>query len=280
MGTAVAKRTATAVRRKPIADVVRQIKTHIYDATTLEGRADKHRLQAGHLLLQLRQRIESGEEGNDLAWWPWCEKHIERSRSDCKRLMEIAAADDPEQALEDERERVRKAVAKNREKTKAELEAARMLVTSKPKADDEPTKPEPTKPSESSGGEPPPEPEPDPIEPENYVSEYLISANAATRMARDCLKIVNEREASVKRRTQKYKDDTGEILDAADAARRAWQEVYNRVMAEKLASTLPQDGRSEVPMDDCTTENEGDDLGDIPAGLDRRRPVLESSGAE
>jgi hypothetical protein len=99
-------------------------------------------------------------------------------------------------------------------------------------------------------------------------------------MARDCLKIVNEREASVKRRTQKYKDDTGEILDAADAARRAWQEVYNRVMAEKLASTLPQDGRSEVPMDDRTTENEGDDLGDIPAGLDRRRPVLESSGAE
>ena len=43
-----------------------------------------------------------------------------------------------------------------------------MLVTSKPKADDEPTKPEPTKPSELSGGEPPPEPEPDPIEPENY----------------------------------------------------------------------------------------------------------------
>ena len=40
----------------------------------------------------------------------------------------------------------------------------------------------------------------------------------------------------------------------------AWQEVYNRVMAEKLASTLPQAGRSEVPMDDCTTENEGDDL--------------------
>ena len=61
--------------------------------------------------------------------------------------MQIAAADDPEQALEDEREKTRKAVAKNREKTKAELEAARMLVTSKPKADDEPTKPEPTKPS-------------------------------------------------------------------------------------------------------------------------------------
>ena len=108
MGTAVAKRTATAVKRKPIADVVRQIKTYLYYATTLEGRADKHRLQAGQLLLQLRQRIESGEEGNDLDWWPWCEKHIERSRSDCKRLMEIAAADDPEQALEDERERIGK----------------------------------------------------------------------------------------------------------------------------------------------------------------------------
>ena len=66
MGTAVAKRTATAVKLKPIADVVRQIKTHIYDANNAEGRCVKHRLQAGQLLLQLRERIESGEAGNGI----------------------------------------------------------------------------------------------------------------------------------------------------------------------------------------------------------------------
>ena len=56
MGTAVAKRTATAVKLKPIADVVRHIKTHIYDANNAEARCVKHRLQAGQLLLQLRLR--------------------------------------------------------------------------------------------------------------------------------------------------------------------------------------------------------------------------------
>ena len=143
MGTAIAKRTATAVKYKPIADVVRQIKTHIHDAATSQRRADKHRLQAGQLLLQLRQRIESGEEGNGIDWWPWCEQHIERSRKDCEKLMRIASAEDPEQALEDERERVRLAVADHRARKKA---AADVTVTSKPDADEPPltvTMPEP-----------------------------------------------------------------------------------------------------------------------------------------
>ena len=88
MGTAVAKRTATAVKLKPIADVVRQIKTHIYDANNAEARCVKHRLQAGQLLLQLRERIESGEAGNGINWWEWCEQHIERSRKDCETSTE------------------------------------------------------------------------------------------------------------------------------------------------------------------------------------------------
>ena len=120
MGTAVAKRTATAVKLKPIADVVRQIKTHIYDANNAEVRCVKHRLQAGQLLLQLRERIESGEAGNGINWWEWCEQHVERSRKDCEKLMRIASADDPEAALVEDREKTRLAVAKHRETKKAD----------------------------------------------------------------------------------------------------------------------------------------------------------------
>ena len=120
MGTAVAKRTATAVKLKPIADVVRQIKTHIYDANNAEARCVKHRLQAGQLLLQLRERIESGEAGNGINWWEWCEQHIERSRKDCETLLRIANAPDPEAAALGDRERVRLAVAKHRERKAAE----------------------------------------------------------------------------------------------------------------------------------------------------------------
>jgi hypothetical protein len=43
----------------------------------------------------------------------------------------------------------------------------------------------------------------------------------------------------------------------------------------KRPSTLPQDGRSEVAVDD---QNEGDDL-DIPAYLDRRAPADANGGA-
>jgi hypothetical protein len=64
MGTAVAKRTATAVKLKPIADVVVQIRGHLYDANNAEARCIKHRLAAGQKLLSLRQRIEAGEEGD------------------------------------------------------------------------------------------------------------------------------------------------------------------------------------------------------------------------
>jgi hypothetical protein len=52
----------------------------------------------------------------------------------------------------------------------------------------------------------------------------------------------------------------------------AFREIAGKraIASQKRASTLPQDGRSEVPMDDPIPENEGDDLGDIPACLDRR----------
>jgi hypothetical protein len=68
MGSSIAKRTTTAAREKPIAEVVVEIRRHLHGAACAEARRIKHRLAAGQLLLRLRQRIEAGEEG-DVAWW-------------------------------------------------------------------------------------------------------------------------------------------------------------------------------------------------------------------
>jgi hypothetical protein len=120
MGTAVAKKEQpTAVQHRYTAkELAEQIRGHMYDALTHQAKYNNHRLQAGQKLLQLRERIKSGEEGNGIDWWPWCETNIERSRKDSEKLMKLAAADDPELAFDEERERVRIASAKSREKKK------------------------------------------------------------------------------------------------------------------------------------------------------------------
>ena len=58
-----------------------------------------------------------------------------------------------------------------------------------------------------------------------------------------------------------------EVTDAAWDAYQAWGRVH-RLLCEKRASTLPQDGRNEVHVDDDPTPG---DIGDIPPELDRRR---------
>ena len=99
MGSSIAKRTATAVVEKPIAEVVVEIRRQLLDADRAEVSRNQHRLAAAQLLLRLRQRIEAGEEGA-VDWWEWCAVNIERSRKDCERLLRFASAEDPEAALE------------------------------------------------------------------------------------------------------------------------------------------------------------------------------------
>jgi hypothetical protein len=113
MSTAVAKKEPTAVQHRYTAkELAEQIRGHMYDALTHQAKYNNHRLQAGQKLLQLRERIKSGEEGNGIEWWSWCETNIERSRKDCERLIRFAKAEDPEAALEEDnakaRERMRK----------------------------------------------------------------------------------------------------------------------------------------------------------------------------
>ena len=120
MGTAVAQRATTAVKLKPIAEVVIQMRGHIYDAKGLATRANNHQLQAGQKLLHLRRRIEAGEEG-EVEWWDWFEANMEENRKTCEKLMKIAGAEDPEAALLEQREQERVATTKHREKKALEM---------------------------------------------------------------------------------------------------------------------------------------------------------------
>jgi hypothetical protein len=64
------------------------------------NKADRCRLAAGRMLLDLRKRIESGEAGS-VNWWAWYESQsFVRSRKDAEKVMAIARAAEPVAAEE------------------------------------------------------------------------------------------------------------------------------------------------------------------------------------
>jgi hypothetical protein len=119
MAQAIAKVEPKAVQHLySLEELVVQINGHIYDANHAYARGNKLRLKAALKLLELRRRVEAGEAG-DVTWWAWFEAQTHlllRGRKDAEKLLKIAAAEDPEQAFDEEQERVRLAVAKNRER--------------------------------------------------------------------------------------------------------------------------------------------------------------------
>ena len=243
MGTAVAKRTATAVKLKPIADVVRQIKTHIYDANNAEVRCVKHRLQAGQLLLQLRERIESGEAGNGINWWEWCEQHVERSRKDCEKLMRIASPTTPKRQWSGIARRRRLAVAKHRERKAAEPP---VTVTANEDADAA---------AANTGCNYDPA---DPRGKEEGEGIKVIRRRAWLVMAAKSQSMAESFTACSGHRAIVGADPSeidDEILARAWDAVQAWAAAFAK-LEEKRASTS-QDGRSEGAVDDCLSENCG-----------------------
>ena len=60
---------------------------------------NQHWLDAGRMLLELRNRVEA--EGEDR--WVWQKGKFRRSRKDMEKLMRMARADDPEAAFEEEK---------------------------------------------------------------------------------------------------------------------------------------------------------------------------------
>jgi hypothetical protein len=69
-------------------------------------RALDHRISAGKLLIEARDKIKSGECGN-ISFAEWLRENVQRSKTDCYRVMKIAGDDDPETALELERKATR-----------------------------------------------------------------------------------------------------------------------------------------------------------------------------
>lgn len=74
----------------------------------LKERISDTQLELGQMLLGMRQRVESGEVG-DLAavdWWGWFEDNVKNaSRKQAERWLAIAAAENPEAAALEYRER-------------------------------------------------------------------------------------------------------------------------------------------------------------------------------
>lgn len=100
---------------KPLEKLVLEIRGHVHDAGRAENTCAKHQLQAGLRLIELRASVE--RDGGD--WWSYYDEqftgHI-KSRKYAERLMRWAKSDDPEGAINAERERVRDAVKESRQR--------------------------------------------------------------------------------------------------------------------------------------------------------------------
>src|SRR5262249_15694815 len=84
------------------------------------------RLRLGEILLELRCRVESGEAGEGVKWWDWFDQNVQRSRGDAKKLLKLAASEDPEAAAEEAAQRNRKHQAKHRAKAGAYVSAEQL----------------------------------------------------------------------------------------------------------------------------------------------------------
>lgn len=94
--------------------LVNEIREH------MEASLDQ-RLQAAIKLVELRQRIEVNGEN----WWTWFKANEHRfvhGRRECQRLLKVGNSPDPAEAMEAEREKTRKAVAKHRDLRKSQVE--------------------------------------------------------------------------------------------------------------------------------------------------------------
>lgn len=103
----------------PIEKLVVEIRAHVHDAGRAENTCAKHQLQAGLRLIELRAAVE--RDGGD--WWAFFDEKFTgyiKNRKYAEKLMRWARSDDPEGAINAERERVREAVQESRKRAAAD----------------------------------------------------------------------------------------------------------------------------------------------------------------
>jgi len=83
------------------------------------AKADDHRIAAGHLLREARERIQTGKEG-PITWTDWVASNIQRSMRDVQRCIALVEpGGDPEERRETEKTTNREAKPKGSRATGA-----------------------------------------------------------------------------------------------------------------------------------------------------------------
>jgi hypothetical protein len=114
--------------QETLKQAVARIEVSFAKIKTYSEKADNFRISAGKQLVELKARIEAGEDGEGVKWWSWYASHFQgRTKRDAQKVMALANADDPEAAAEEERTKNREAVAahRNRKAEEASYSKAR-----------------------------------------------------------------------------------------------------------------------------------------------------------
>jgi hypothetical protein len=106
--------------RETLAQVVKRIEVSFDKIKSYGEKVDQYRISAGKQLVELKARIEAGEDGEGVKWWSWYAEHFKnRTRRDAQKVMKLASADDPEAAAEEERTKSRDGMAAHRKRVAA-----------------------------------------------------------------------------------------------------------------------------------------------------------------
>lgn len=90
-------------------ELVRKFRWRVVAISRAEKRIQNQRVEAGKLLLEMRRRVEGGEVGKT-TWWAWYEANAGYSRKTGEELMRWASSENPTEAHETQKTKMRKAL--------------------------------------------------------------------------------------------------------------------------------------------------------------------------
>jgi hypothetical protein len=114
MGRMMMAREALFGRNEPLEEVAHRISVHMSEARTCARDVMHHRLAAGFLLLEARERVPTG-------WQQWCKLHFGKSARDIRKCIALANSPNGQAAIGKEREDNRKAKQRQRQRERADV---------------------------------------------------------------------------------------------------------------------------------------------------------------